>query len=376
MMNDTQKMRTWAEIDLSHLEHNYRALRSLLPSGCRLAGMVKANAYGHGAVSVAKKLESLGSEYMLVACLDEAIELRQGGVKAPIMILSPTSERFISELLQYHITQTVTDLASAKKLSKAAADRNQRLKIHIKVDTGMSRLGMLCQESSIEEAAREILEIYDLPGLDTEGIYTHFSNADGDEAYTMMQLSRFLDLKKLVDRPGLIWHCASSAATLQYPCAYMDMVRPGISLYGHYPSPELEDLDGVGLLPVMTLKSRIISLKDFPPGTLVSYGGTYVLQRDSKIAVLPIGYGDGLSRLLSNNCQVLIHDKRVDVVGRICMDMCMVDVTDLPSVEVGDVAVVFGPELPVEEKADAIGTIQYELLTGIAPRVPRVFIDS
>ncbi|MCD8005273.1 MAG: alanine racemase [Oscillospiraceae bacterium] len=376
-MIDPQKKRAWAEIDLGHLEHNYRALRAMLSPGCRFAGLVKANAYGHGAVPVAKKLEGLGADYLLVACLDEAVELRRAGLRAPILILGPTPEDFAPELLEYGLTQTVQSLAEAQALSRAAQRAGKALKIHLKADTGMSRLGFLCREDTVERAAAEMAQAAALPGLEAEGVFTHFANADGDEEYSMLQLNRFLNLKRAL--AGLrvpVWHCAASAATLRFPCAHMDMVRPGIALYGHYPDPALEGLDGPGLLPVMTLKARIMAVRELPAGTCVSYGCTHTLRRDSRLAVLPVGYGDGLERLLSNRGEVLVAGQRVPILGRVCMDMCMVDVTDLPQVEPGQQAVIFGPQLPLEEKAQAVGTIQYELLCGIAPRVPRVYLEG
>lgn len=373
---EQMKKRTWAEVDLSALEHNYRALRGMLPRGCRFLGVVKANAYGHGAVPVAKKLEALGAEYLAVACLDEAIELRQAGISTPILILGPTFSEFAGELQRYDLTQAVQDGETARALSAAASGKP--IKVHIKVDTGMSRLGFLCDEEHQDAAVEEIAEICALPGLRVEGIFTHFANADGDEEYSMRQFTRFMDtLDKLFGR-GVdfeIRHCAASAAVLNYPCTHLDMVRPGIALYGHYPDPSCEGLDGPGLLPVMTLKTRVIAVRDLPAGTCVSYGCTHTLARPSRLAVLPMGYADGLERLLSNRGEMLIHGQRVPILGRVCMDMCMVDVTDLPEVRPEDEVIVFGPELPLEEKADAVGTIQYELLCGVAPRIPRVYRD-
>lgn len=376
-MNQATK-RTWAEISLPNLEHNYRALRGMLPRGCRFLGVVKANAYGHGAVPVAQRLEKLGAEYLAVACLDEAVELRQAGIAAPILILGSTPSEFAGELLGYDLTQSVQDMETARALSAAAAAANKSLKIHIKADTGMSRLGFLCDETHVDQSVEEIVKVCSLSCLEAEGIFTHFANADGDEAYTMGQLTRFLDAVDKLHQQGVefkIRHCAASAAVLNYPCTHLDMVRPGIALYGHYPDPSCEGLDGPGLLPVMTLKTRIVAVRDLPAGTSVSYGCTHTLARDSHLAVLPVGYADGLERLLSNRGEVLVNGRRAPILGRVCMDMCMVDVTDMPDVHVGGEVTVFGPELPLEEKADTVGTIQYELLCGVAPRVPRVYLD-
>ncbi len=379
---DEQQKRTWREISLSTLEHNYRALRAMLPEGCRFLGVVKANAYGHGAVSVARKLETLGCEYLAVACTNEAAELRQAGIETSILILGSTPADCAQELLKLNLTQTVFDLTTAQALSKAAVSAGQKLKIHLKLDTGMSRLGLLCDEEHIPAAVEEVARICALPGLEPEGIFTHFSDADGNEAYTMRQFTRFMDALTLLEGRGItfaIRHCANSAAVLSYPCTHLDMVRPGLALYGNYPDPACEGLDGVGLRPVMELKSRISAIRDLPAGTAVSYGRTYALKRDSRLAVIPVGYADGLFRGCSNHISVLIHGKRAPLVGRVCMDMCMVDVTDIPGVSQWDVATVYGKDgaefLPIEEAAAAAGTIQYELLCAISERVPRVYLD-
>ena len=369
--------RTWAEISLPNLEHNYRALRAMLPAGCRFLGVVKANAYGHGAVPVAKKLEALGAEYLAVACLEEAKELREAGIRAPILLLGYTPPECAAELLRHELTQTVYDLETARALSDAALAEGKRLRVHIKADTGMSRLGWLCGGEGLEDAAASIAAVCALPGLEAEGIYTHFANADADEAYTMLQFTRFLELLDRLEGRGLtfqIRHCAASAAVLKYPCTHLDMVRPGVALYGHYPDPSCEGLDGPGLRPVMTLKTRVASVKRVPAGTPVSYGCTHVLERDTRLAALTIGYADGLPRLCSDRLEVWLGGRRVPVVGRICMDMCMVDATGL-DVRPGDEAEVFGGHLPIEEAAALAGTIQYELLCAVSPRVPREYLD-
>lgn len=375
-MKQTQT-RTWTEIDLSNLEHNYRALRAMLPQGCRFLGVVKADAYGHGAVQVARRLETLGAEYLAVACLDEALELRQAGITTPILILGYTPVERADSLLEGGITQTVYDVDMARALSDAAMAAGKTLKIHVKADTGMSRLGWLCGEADQSAAVEAIAQVYALPGLEAEGIYTHFANADGDEDYTMLQFTRFLDLLEALKDRGItfaIRHCAASAAALKFPCTHLDMVRPGIALYGHYPDPSCEGLDGPGLRPVMTLKTRVASVKTVPAGTPVSYGCTYVLDRETKLAALTIGYADGLPRLCSDRLEVLVKGSRAPIVGRICMDMCMADVTGL-DVAPGDEVEVFGEHLPIEDVAALAGTIQYELLCAVSPRVHRAYLD-
>lgn len=375
-MKQTQT-RTWTEIDLSNLEHNYRALRAMLPQGCRFLGVVKADAYGHGAVQVARRLEALGAEYLAVACLDEALELRQAGITTPILILGYTPTERAEALLDNGITQTVYDVEMARALSDAAAAAGKTLKIHVKADTGMSRLGWLCGGEDQSAAVEAIAQVCALPGLEAEGIYTHFANADGDEDYTMLQFTRFLDLLEALKQRGItfaIRHCAASAAALKFPCTHLDMVRPGIALYGHYPDPSCEGLDGPGLRPVMTLKTRVASVKTVPAGTPVSYGCTHVLDRETKLAALTIGYADGLPRLCSDRLEVLIGGQRAPIVGRICMDMCMADVTGL-DVAPGDEVEVFGEHLPIEDVAALAGTIQYELLCAVSPRVHRAYLD-
>ncbi|MCI7472179.1 MAG: alanine racemase [Clostridiales bacterium] len=375
-MKQTQT-RTWTEIDLSNLEHNYRVLRAMLPQGCRFLGVVKADAYGHGAVQVARRLETLGAEYLAVACLDEALELRQAGIHTPILILGYTPTERAEALLDHEITQTVYDLEMAQALSASATAAGKTLKIHVKADTGMSRLGWLCGGENLSAAVETMAQVCALPGLEAEGIYTHFANADGDEDYTMLQFTRFLDLLEELKDRGItfaIRHCAASAAALKFPCTHLDMVRPGIALYGHYPDPSCEGLDGPGLHPVMTLKTRVASVKTVPAGTPVSYGCTHVLGRETKLAALTIGYADGLPRLCSDRLEVRIGGRRAPIVGRICMDMCMADVTGL-NVAPGDEVEVFGEHLPIEDVAALAGTVQYELLCAVSPRVHRAYLD-
>lgn len=372
-------MRTWAEVSLDRLAHNYHALRGLTPYGTKFMGLVKADAYGHGAVPIAQKLEELGADYLGVACLAEAVELRQAGVQTPILILGGTPAAYAAELVRYHITQACYDLDYAKALSAQVQETGGTLTVHIQCDTGMSRLGFLCHEDTMEQAAQEIAQAVELPGLHAEGIFTHFSDADGSEEYTMLQFDRFLDILQRVqalEHTFAIRHCANSAATLLYPATYLDMVRPGIALYGHFPDgnmdPALCDLQ-----PVMEVKSRVVTVRTVPAGTPVSYGRTNVLQRQTRLAVVPIGYGDGYCRGFSNRLSVLFPGGQAPVTGRVCMDMCMVDVTDLPEVTEGSVAVIYGHtengEQPVEAGATVMNTISYELLCVLTRRIPRIY---
>ena len=380
-MTDRRTVRTWAEVDLDALAHNYRLLRGLAP-GAKFLGLVKADAYGHGAAPIAKKLQALGADMLAAACLDEAIALRESGIALPILCLGQTPPELAGELLAYDITQTVGDLETGEALSAAAVAAGKTLKIHVKVDTGMGRLGFVYyeddDEAALERAGKEIESLCALPGLEPEGIFTHFANADGSEAYTKNQCARIHDVFGELWERGLhqfkIYHCAASAAVLNYSWTkvYMNMIRPGIALYGYVPDPSVGD---PGLKPVMTVKSRIAAVRALPAGAKISYGCTATLERDSKIAVLPMGYGDGLPRCLSNKLEVLIGDKLCPVLGRICMDMCMVDVTGLPEVRAGDIAVVYGPGL-TQRAAQLAGTIPYELLCQLTPRIPRLYLEK
>ncbi len=376
MTRDTA--RTWAEISLGNLEHNYRALRACAP-GSRFLATVKANGYGHGAVPVARRLTELGTDYLAVACLEEGAALRAAGITAPVLVLGHTQPELAAEVVALGLTQAVFTRELAEALSAAAGAAGTRAKIHLKVDTGMSRLGVLDHDP--QAAAREIAALCALPHLEPEGIFTHFAHADGDEAYTMLQFTRFLDvldeLKGRYGRSFEIRHCAASAAVLNYPCTHMDMVRPGIALYGHYPDPSCEGLDGPGLRPVMSLYSRVAAVRDLPGGTPVSYGCTASLGGEGgRLAVLPIGYADGFHRALSNESGVWLDEECRPIIGRVCMDMCMIGLSPSAQVRPGDVAEIFGEHLPIEWHARAAGTIQYELLCSVAPRVPRIYKNA
>lgn len=379
---DAQTKRTWAEVDFDKLAHNYHALRGLTPEGTKYLGLVKADAYGHGAVPVAKKLEELGADYLGVACLDEAIEVREAGVKTPILILGCTPSVYAAELVKYNITQACYDLGYAKELSAGAQKAGGTITVHIQCDTGMTRLGFMCHEETMEKSANEIIEAVKLPGLKAEGIFTHFSDSDGSEEYTMLQFGRFQDIIQRVRDLGYefqIRHCANSAATLLYPATYLDMIRPGIVQFGHFPDAKM-DHALCDLVPVLELKSRVATVRDVPANTPVSYGRTNTLTRPSRLAIIPVGYGDGFCRGFSNKLTVLINGKKLPIVGRICMDMCMVDVTDAPDVKEGDVAILYGSDgtndQPVEAGAEIMNTISYELLCVLTKRIPRIYLNK
>ena len=353
-MNNLRK-RTWAEISLENIRHNYAAIRSAIPDACRFLGVVKADAYGHGALQVASMLEKCGADYLAVSCLDEALELRDNGIHLPVLILGHTPCEYTADLIENDITQTVTCLAKALEYSAAASALGKELRVHMKVDTGMSRLGFLCDGSLSEEGVDHIAQSCRLPGLLPEGIYTHFAVSDepGEEnsAYTKKQFELFMHvisaLKKDCGITFAIRHCANSGAVVRYPEMALDMVRPGLLLYGY------GDTSGrLALKPCMRL---------------------YVTARRSRIGVLAAGYADGLPRAASGKCAFHTPWGSAPQVGTICMDMCMVDLTDLYPVEVGTEVELFGEHADICALAAAAGTIPYEILCSVTKRVPRTY---
>lgn len=375
-MNELQK-RSWAEIDLGNIEHNYRAIRAALPAECRFLGVVKADAYGHGALAVAHRLQTVGADYLAVSCLDEALELRQGGVTMPILILGHTPYQYTETLIDYHITQTVSALAKAREYSSEAVRLGKTLKVHIKLDTGMSRLGFLCAGSHFEQGVANVAESCALPGLEAEGVYTHFAVSDepGEdcERYTRAQFQLFTAVIEALGKRGVrfaIRHCANSGAVVSYPEMALDMVRPGLLLYGY------GDSSGrLGLKPCMRLVTTVSTIKHYEAGTSVSYGRRFVTERHTRMGVLAIGYADGLPRLISNKCSFWAGGAAPQR-GSICMDMCMVDLTDLPQVSVGDEIEIFGPHNDINTLSAAAQTIPYELLCAISKRVPRIYTEG
>lgn len=372
---DDKTKRTWAEISLGAIEHNYRAMRAQLPEGCRFLGVVKADAYGHGAVPVSKRLEALGCDYLAVACLDEARQLREAGIGLPILILGYTPPEYARELAERDITQAVGSLDMAAALNDALEGTGRTLKVHLKLETGMGRTGFRVfgpwKALPAATAAR-------LPHLEAEGVFTHFCVSDAEPGvrdFTYTQLERFQTAIDAIEtRSGhhfTIRHCTNSGAMMSFPETYMDMVRPGVSLYGMYPGP---DRERVALIPAMTLKCRVACVERHEPGDTISYGRTFTAERPMETAVLPIGYADGLHRALSNKLTVLVNGHRVPQVGRICMDMCMADVTGL-GVRPGDEVEIFGRRMPIDDVADLAGTIHYELTCAVSARVPRVYVD-
>ena len=374
-MNDLQK-RTWAEISMPNIRHNYEAIRASLPHGCRFLGVVKADAYGHGALPISRLLQEAGADYLAVSCLDEALELRAGGITMPILILGHTPPEYTGLLIEKKLTQTVSALAKAKEYSAAAAALGKTLRVHIKLDTGMSRLGFLCAGDYFDIGVGNVIASCKLPNLEPEGIYTHFAVSDEEgaenEAYTREQFNLFMRVIDAVqDHSGVtfsIRHCANSGAVLNYPEMALDMVRPGLLLYGY------GDGSGrLGLRPCMRLVTTVSTLKHYEAGTSISYGRRFVTQRHTRMGVLAIGYADGLPRILSNRCSFAAVGGLAPQRGSICMDMCMVDLTELPQADVGSEVEIFGEHNDLESLAREAGTISYELLCAVSKRVPRVY---
>ena len=374
-MESTLK-RTWAEVNLDHLTHNFETIRKQVGQGAKLLGVVKAEAYGHGAVRVAKHLEKIGADYLAVSNIDECEELRVNGVTLPILMLGFTPADQVERILKNDMTQALPNLAIAEAYSAAAVRACKRMKVHIKLDTGMGRLGFQCDEAHFDESLRDILQILALPGLDVEGVFTHFCVSD--EAvedcvvFTNIQHDRFLRMIDAVETQGhfkfRLHHCCNAGGIASYPEWAWDMERCGINLYGTGDLAEKK-----GMKPVMTVKSSVSTIMDFDPDTSICYGRRFFTTRPSRIAVLPIGYADGLFRALSGKLRVLTPYGEAQQVGRICLDMCMIDVTDLPQLKVGDEIEVFGEHELIETAAKQCGTISYELLCAVSKRVPRYY---
>jgi len=375
-MESTLK-RTWAEIDLDALACNYDALRRRIGEHVKFLGVVKADAYGHGAVEVSRVLQEKGADYLAVSSIDEAMELRQGGITMPILILGHTPKEQVGKLIENRITQAVTCEAKALEYSAEASSLGGTLKIHIKVDSGMSRLGYLCDGEHFLTGVEGIAHACTLPGLDPEGIFTHFAVSDepGEDhrEYTLEQFALFRKVTEAVEqklgRVFAIHHCANTGAVARYPETYMDMVRPGLLLYGCG-----EFAEGLGLKPVMTLKTTVSTIKTYAPGTDISYGRIYTTEHTTRMGVVPYGYADGFFRVLSNRCCLSTVDGPVPQRGKICMDMSMIDLTDAPHVQVGDEVEIFGGHNSVNTLAQLAGTIPYELTCAVSRRVPRVYL--
>lgn len=366
----------WAEIDLDNYTHNIRVIKKRYPNALIMA-VVKADGYGHGARQVAKAGILGGAERLAIAIVDEGIELRTAGFTVPIQVLGGTLENQLEQVVDYDLIQTVYNLEIPQALSKIAQRKKKKVKVHLKIDTGMGRIGVLPVKAL--ELAEKIVA---LPYIELEGLMTHLATADeADKSYTEMQVSLYRQVLNEFFERGIkipIKHLANSAAIIDLPNLEFDLVRPGIMSYGLWPSKDVDHT--IDLRPVMTWKARIIHCKEVPSGAAISYGRTFLTKKTSKIATLPLGYADGYSRSLSNKGQVLVQGQRAKVVGRVCMDQIMIDVSHLSDVSVGEEVVLLGSQgferISAEEMATWIGTINYEVVCLVNKRVPRYYITS
>jgi len=367
---------TWAEVDLDRIASNVRRLARHVGPRTELMAVVKADGYGHGAVEVAETALESGASRLAVAVLDEGVELRRAGIDAPVLVLGHTPPELARDVVYWGLSQAVYDVGLVEALSRAAVSEGGQVGVHVKLDTGMGRLGV----GTAEEAVALGRRVMELDGVYVEGVYTHFAVADlADKTHTWEQFRRYERMIGEMEGEGIdvgLRHVANSAAAISLPELSLDAVRVGLALYGLYPSPRMRET--IRLEPAMSWKTRVVLVKRLPPGTPISYGHTYVTPTEKMIATLPVGYADGYNRLLSNRAQVLVHGTRAPVVGRVCMDHLMVDVTHIPDVCQGDEVVLMGEggaeHVPAEELARLVGTINYEIVALIGRRVPRAYL--
>ncbi len=367
-------MLTYIEIDLDAIAHNIRALKAHIGPRVELFAVVKANAYGHGALQVAQTALRHGASRLAVARADEGIALRQAGITAPVLVMSYTPPDAVDAAVEHDLTLAVTEMDVAEAISTRAAALGKRASVHLKLDSGMGRFGLLPDEVlPFAERLRA------LPGLVIEGLFSHFAAADSaDKSYTRQQFETFQTVRARLEAAGIhipLCHTANSAAALDLPEMHLDAVRCGIAVYGLHPSDEVAP--AVPLKAALTLKSRVARVRMLPAGASISYGRTYITPRAMPVALVPVGYGDGYHRLMSNRGAVLIHGQRAPIVGRVCMDQFVVDVSGIDSVSVGDEVVLIGCQgeacIRAEEVARWAETINYEVTTGLLPRAPRIF---
>lgn len=377
-MKKYQRIR--AEISLDAIAHNFEEMRKRIRKDTKIIAVIKADGYGHGADAVARLIHDYDYIWgFAAATAEEAIALRKSGVTKPILILGLVFEEHFQELAAFDIRLTVSDMETAQKFAEAAAHTGKQALVHIALDTGMTRIGF----SDTEESAEEIEKITQIPGLEIEGIFTHFARADEyDKSPALVQLSRYQHFVQLLKKRGIeipLCHCSNSAGIMRISEANMDAVRAGITIYGVYPSDEVEK-EALDLIPAMELKSHVSYVKKVKPGTEVSYGGTFVTEKDTVIATIPVGYADGYPRTLSNKGWVLIHGKKAPILGRVCMDQFMVDVTNIPDVAKGDEVTLLGRDGDEWIDADTIGNLSgrfsYEFLCEISKRIPRIYIQN
>lgn len=372
--------RTWAEVDLDAIAHNMREIRKITNPNAQIMAVVKADAYGHGFMETAKTLLENGADRLAVAVLQEGKQLRSRGVDVPILILGASSADDAEDLINFDITPNVFDYDFAKALSYEAEKKEKVTKIHIKLDTGMSRIGFVVGDDDNSEVIDEIIKVSKLPYIEIEGIFSHFSTSDEyDRSYTQLQFKRFMSIVKGLEDRGLhipIKHICNSAGIMMYPEMHLDMVRPGVILYGMYPSDEV-DKSKLDLRPAMTLKSRITLVKSVGKGRGVSYGKEYITDDITKIATVPIGYADGYLRKIAKNGVMLVNGVKAPIIGRICMDQCMIDVTNVHNINSGDEAIIFGSEgITIDDVAKWLDTINYEVACVIGKRIPRIYTKN
>jgi alanine racemase len=378
-MNTISFRNTWAEVSLDAISHNTKTFKSKLSDQCLLMAVVKADGYGHGALEIAKTAIKAGADYLGVAFLDEAIQLRNGGIDSPILILGYTPFHSIEAAVKHHITITVFTDDVLDEIIACTERLGQLARIHLKVDTGMARLGISTKEEALSLCRKAMSSRFVI----LEGLFTHFANADNiDSSFTRMQFQMFSSLIEFLDEkqiPIPIKHCCNSAATMNFSEMHLDMARIGISLYGLLPSGENRH-HAYPLQQAMDFKSKISSLKSVPKNHTISYGCTFRTEKDSMIATIPVGYADGISRLLSNRGFFLVMGQRVPIIGRVCMDQTMLDVTSVSHVQIGDEVTLFGKYeksfLSIDELASLMNTINYEIVCSVGKRVPRVYIQN
>ena len=384
-MNSYKLSRAWAEIHLDRFRHNLSAIKNYVGDSTKVMAVIKADAYGCGVNEISTAAVANGADYLAVACVDEAKQIRRNGIDLPILILGATPLECVEDLFTYHIIPAVFEEKLPRAISEYAKAHNKTLKIHVKVDTGMGRLGFPYYDSSYDVSVKQILEISKLEGIEVEGIFTHFSNADcqDSELVTKKQFSAFLEIIDKLKQGGLtipLRHAANSAATCLYPEMHLDMVRPGIILYGEYPSDYVRERTSLKLEPVMELKARVWQVKKVPAGQGISYGKTYVTNCEKTIAAVGIGYADGYFRTLSNKIQVIINGKLASQVGNICMDQTVVDVSEIPDVSYGTEVILVGAAgentISFSEMASHSGSINYEMMCDTGKRIVKAYFDG
>ena len=375
-------MRAWAEINLDAITHNYNEIRKITSPDAKIMAIIKADGYGHGFKAIASVLLENGVDAFGVATTDEALQIRKAGFTLPVLILGVVLDDEYKKAIENEISLCVANIDTAMEISNIAKQIGKCAKIHIKLDTGMGRIGFVCGDND-SDVTEEILRIASLPYITVEGIFSHFSRADEeDSSYTDFQFKRFSEICSSLKSSGLeipYCHICNSAGIIQFPKYHLDMVRSGIITYGLYPS-EVVDKKKLDLIPAMTVKTKVTNVKEIKHESLISYGGNYKAMPGQKIATIAIGYADGFSRILSDRAKVLINGKEANVVGNICMDQCMIDVTDIDSIKTGDEVIIFGSDgnntITVESVALLLGTINYEVVCSVGKRIPRAYIQD